>query len=99
MVKSYGFSGVQNFCIRKDNLQERIKELIMMSDSLSGECKIEDTDSDSYIYLLFEGRGLKVTGQLGGSYNDNFIKFSFLADQTLAQLFAASLREFITLAS
>ena len=95
MVKSYGFSGTHNFCIRKDNLQERVNELKKMSNSLVGICKIEDADSDAHIHLLFEGRNLKITGQLGGSYEDNFMKFSFLADQTVTELFADVLRGFV----
>lgn len=92
VIKSYGFCGTHDFCIHTEELEEYIQCLRHMNDSLSGECKIIDVDSDAYILLGFEGKKLNVSGQLGGSYEDNFMKFSFCADQTLIMLLLDALR-------
>jgi len=97
-VKSYGFSGGHEFCINKEVTRERIKELENMHFSLLGECTMNDSDSDSdsYIKLSFIGNELTVSGQLGGSYNSNFIKFSFTADQTLLKLLSDTLKGYVS---
>lgn len=90
-VKSYEFYGKYNFCMHISKIYEYIERLNFMNQSFSGECKIMDSDSNSFICLMFEEQVLKVTGQLGGSYEDNFMKFSFLTDQTLIKLFIEAL--------
>ncbi len=92
-VKSYGFSGSHEFCMRNEQIKENISNLKTLDDTLLGQCRIADIDSDAYISLEFENRDLKVYGQLGGSYNDNCMKFSFLADQTLIKLLIDALSE------
>ena len=87
-VKSYGFSGKHHFCVRQDYLLEKIAEMTEMLNSLFGECRISDAESDSYICMSFDGIKLKVVGQLGGSYNDNHVNFGFKADQTALKLCA-----------
>jgi len=85
-VKSYGFTGEYNFCMQKEQMMNTISNLKELYDSLFGSCRLIDADSDSHICIEFENKNLKISGQLGGSYEDNFMKFSFLADQTLIKL-------------
>ena len=94
-AKSYGFFGEHSFCIRNFDLERITSELNNISNSLSGKCTINDTDSDSFICIVFECKKLKILGQLGGSHADNLMKFSFFADQTVAKLLADNFRTFI----
>jgi len=94
-IKSYDFSGMHNFCVRKDYLQEKIKELRDMDKSHTGACRICDGDSDSFINIEFERHNLRVNGQIGGTHNDNYMFFSFTADRTLLGLCANILRDFV----
>jgi len=90
-IESYNFSGTHIFCLREDQLEDILVQLNQMISFLSGSCRIPDNDSDSYVILDFEKNSLKISGQLGGSYSDNFMCFTFLADQTAAQLLADAL--------
>lgn len=85
-VKSYGFTGTYNFCLHKEQIKDIILNLKEMDKGLSGLCKILDTDSNSFITLEFEEKRLAVYGQLGGDYEENFMKFRFMADQTIMRL-------------
>jgi len=95
-VQSYGFSGREGFEMSKDIIKERIEELENMHFSLFGECTINDEESDSYIKMSFVENELVVSGQLGGSYNTNFMKFEFYADQTLLKLFSDTLKGYLS---
>jgi len=91
-VKSYGFSGAHNFSMMKSTIESNIEELTVMNESLAGVCRLLDTDSDSYIKLEFKGDDLSIAGQIGGSYNENFMQFEFIADQTVIELLLGVLR-------
>ena len=55
-----------------------------MINSLSGEIEIRDCESDAYLKLYFEDtKNFYVLGQIGGSYEDNTLKFKLKADQTI----------------
>ena len=57
-----------------------------MIKSLSGEIEIRDCESDAYLKLYFEDtKNFYVLGQIGGSYEDNTLKFKLKADQTVLQ--------------
>jgi len=94
-VKSYGFSGSHSFSIMKSTIKHNIEELTVMNESLSGVCKLLDTDSDSHIKLEFKDDDLSIAGQIGGSYNENFMQFEFVADQTVIGLLRDALRGFL----
>jgi hypothetical protein len=54
-----------------------------MYSSLNGSTSLEDTDSDGFVRFSMEQSGhVIVTGQVGGSYEDHFMKFKFQTDQT-----------------
>ncbi len=79
-----GFSGTCNFCIEENKLKEYIQIIDSMIKTLSGELEIRDCESDAYLKFYFEGTiNIYVLGQIGGSYEDNALRFRFKADQTL----------------
>lgn len=90
-VKSYGFVGSHEFCIRNDQVNDYILILKKMDSNLAGECKICDEDSDSFLSLIFKEKQLKISGQFGGSYEENFLRFSFMVDQTIIGKFIKAL--------
>ena len=84
LISTSGFSGNCNFCIKEKNIQEYIKCIDAMIDSLSGEVIVRDCESDAFLKFYFEDTmRLYVLGQVGGSYEDNMLKFKMKADQTL----------------
>ena len=51
---------------------------------LDGEVIVRDCESDAFLKFYFENTmNLYVLGQIGGSYEDNMLKFKMKADQTL----------------
>ena len=96
-VKSYGFSGASNFCIHTRTLHERRDSMKNLSGLSAGLYEIHDYDSDDFICFRYDEKVLYVTGLLGGSYNDNHMKFSFTADQTVFALIASTFSNFISL--
>mgnify|MGYP006968299549 FL=1 len=79
-----GFSGKCNFCIEEGKLKDYVQIIEYMIKTLSGEIDIEDGESDAYIKFVFENTtNFYVLGQIGGSYENNMLKFKFKADQTV----------------
>lgn len=79
-----GFSGKCNFCIEQGKFKEYLQIIDFMIKSLEGEIDIRDAESDAYIRFWFENSlSFYVSGQLGGSHEDNMLKFKFRADQTV----------------
>lgn len=77
------FSGTCNFCISEDNVSDYTEVIDNMINSLSGEIEIYDCESDAYLKFYFEDTmNFYVLGQIGGSYEDNILKFKLKADQT-----------------
>lgn len=95
-VKSYDFSGKYNFCLREELIKNYILNLKNMNKSLKGFLRIEDNDSDSFLHLEIVGNKFNISGQLGGSYNDNFMKFAFSADQTIIKLLIETLSSYLS---
>lgn len=84
VISTGGFSGRCNFCISEDNVKDYVEAIDNMINSLSGEIEIQDCESDAYIKLYFEDTmNFYVIGQIGGSYEDNTLKFKLKADQTI----------------
>lgn len=84
VVSTNGFSGSCNFCINEKTIQDYIKCMDAMINLLSGEVIIRDCESDAFLKFYFEDTmNLYVLGQIGGSYEDNILKFRLRADQTL----------------
>jgi hypothetical protein len=82
-VISDGFSGSSHFCVRRDQLEKLCHDLKTMHSSFSGKTILNDNDSDALVQFSAEPNGhLIVNGQIGGSHEDNFVKFKFHTDQT-----------------
>lgn len=83
-ISTRSFSGTCNFCISEDNVKDYTEVIDNMINSLSGEIEIHDCESDAYLKLYFEDTmNFYVLGQIGGSYEDNTLKFKLKADQTV----------------
>lgn len=83
-ISTCSFSGICNFCISEDNVKNYAEVIDNMINSLSGEIEIHDCESDAYLKLYFEDTmNFYVLGQIGGSYEDNTLKFKLKADQTV----------------
>jgi len=77
------FSGTSHFCARRQEIEKFCDELQTMYSTLMGKTILTDNDSDAFIELEIEPNGqLKVIGQVGGSHEEHFLKFSFATDQT-----------------
>jgi hypothetical protein len=82
-VLSGGFCGTSHFCVRRDQLEEMCADLENIYLTLSGTTKLEDNDSDAFIYFEIVPNGrLNVSGQVGGTHEEHFVKFKFQTDQT-----------------
>lgn len=82
-VLSDNFSGTSHFCVRRDQLEKMCSDLTNMHLKLSGTTKLEDNDSDGFVEFEIETNGrLKVSGLVGGTHEDHFLKFKFQTDQT-----------------
>ena len=87
-VESEGFQGTSHFCVRRDQLEKMCAELNDMYLTLSGQTILADNDSDAFVKLEIEANGLlNVSGQVGGSHEDHFVRFKFQTDQTCIPLF------------
>ncbi|MGE7274881.1 WapI family immunity protein [Brevibacillus panacihumi] len=87
-VESKGFKGVSNFCFSKDDLLEILEKIESIIKELRGSIEIRDRDSDANICITMENFGqLVVHGQIGGSFEDHYLKFNFDSDQTILNKF------------
>ncbi len=92
-IMSGDFSGCSNFCTSEEMLQSAVEALDMLHERLYGEYTLTDYDSDDYILFQFQKYGhLKISGQVGGSQSDQFLKFSLYSDQTFLRRLITELR-------
>ena len=83
IVLSNGFSGTSHFCVRRDQIEKMCSDLTTMKQAMSGNTTLEDNDSDASINFQIKPYGqLIVYGQIGGSHEENYLKFRFQTDQT-----------------
>jgi hypothetical protein len=82
-ITSNGFCGTSHFCIRRDQIEKMCTDLTTMKQAMSGSTTLEDNDSDASINFQMKPQGqVIVYGQVGGSHEENCLKFSFQTDQT-----------------
>jgi len=87
-VVSNGFSGTSHFCVRRDQIETMCYDLITMKQAMSGNTTLEDNDSDASVSFQMKPHGqVIVYGQVGGSHEENYLKFSFQTDQTCIEPF------------
>ena len=83
-IKSNEFVGTSSFCMSKETIISIIKMLEDMYKKLKGICEINDYDSDAFIVIKMGSYGhLTISGQIGGSHEDHFMKFIYSSDQTV----------------
>ncbi|SHL04368.1 hypothetical protein [Desulforamulus aeronauticus] len=83
-VKSGEFTGASNFCISKESIVSVVETLSKMHEQLSGYCEISDSDSDAHITVEMDKLGhMYMTGQIGGSHEEHYMKFKYITDQTV----------------
>ena len=82
-VISDGFSGTSLFCVRRGQIEKMCSDLTIMKQAMSGNTTLEDNDSDASVNFQMESNGqIIVFGQVGGSHEGNYLKFSFQTDYT-----------------
>ena len=95
-ILSDGFSGTAHFCVRHEQLEKMCADLTNMHLKLSGATKLDDNDSDGYVKFEIEPNGrLIVSGQVGGTHEDNFVKFKFETDQTCIPQFVQDFKSLL----
>lgn len=83
-ISASGFAGKSSFCIEENNIKIIVEKATTMIDTLCGEVVVNDTESDAFLKFFFGNeRELYVVGQIGGSWDDNMLKFKMRADQTI----------------
>lgn len=81
-VTSNGFYGTSHFCVRRHQIQKMCSELAKMKEIFSGTTTLEDNDSDASVNFEIKSNGqIIVYGQVGGSHEENYLKFNFQTDQ------------------
>ena len=83
-VKVKDFSGQFAYCIEDNNLKDYISSLEELDKLEKGEFKFQDMDSDSFIYFEKTEYGhMKISWQLGMTFQNNYLIFEMDADQTV----------------
>lgn len=82
-VLSNGFNGTSHFCVRREQVKKMCSDLTIMQKAMSGNTTLEDNDSDASVNFQMKPNGqVTVFGQVGGSHEENYLKFNFQTDQT-----------------
>jgi hypothetical protein len=80
------FSGNDDFYLTTEKINSVVETLTMMHQDLQGKCEIKnmDSDSDAYFTIEMEKYGhLSIIGQLGSTWQDEYMKFRVDSDQTI----------------
>ena len=94
-IKNFEFTGERNFCINQIELEKFLKQLEKIYNEMSGCVEFRDIESDSFLAFEFKGDQVKVNGQLGGSWEENYLVFSFFVDQTILKRMMEIFVEFV----
>lgn len=93
-MKAGDFSGRTNFGIMISDYEKLICDIEKMYVELEGEFLINYEDSDDYVKAQFKNYGhLEISAQLGGSWNDNFVKLLMYTDQTMLPIILQQLKQ------
>lgn len=85
-IKLYNFYGEHSFCISIHNLKKIIEQLSTLYNQMTGDIKLSDYDSESFICLKIEdNKMISINGQLGSEWEDNLWVFRHEVDQTIIQ--------------
>ena len=95
-VNSGLFSGESNFCISFHDLKKGIEQLQNNYKTLSGICRLQDSDSDDFIIFEMQKHGkMIVSGQVGGSHSAQYLVYQFESDQTELEKIIKNLLSFL----
>lgn len=96
-IKVGCFYGEHNFCIQLGELREIIEQLNILYEQMTGEIKLFDYDSETYISLeIINNSRLCLCGQLGSEWEDNFWRFHEEVDQTIIKLLIDTFNKMIS---
>jgi hypothetical protein len=95
-VKSDTFLGTAHFCVRKDQIKKLCDDLTKMLSSKYGKTIIDDNDSNAFIEFEINDIGrVFINGQVGGSHEENFMKFKFSTDNIKSGKFVDDFRNLL----
>ena len=95
-VLSDNFSGTSHFCVRREQLEKLCSDLTNIHLTLSGVTILEDNDSGGFVKFDIEQNGqVYVSGQVGGTHEDHFVKFKFQTDQTCIPQFVQDFKSLL----
>lgn len=95
-VRSGTFQGEASFCVPRTQLKAFYQEIDSLSENIKGRTVLQDYDSDAFI--AFEGKGfgqITVTGQVGGTHQEQSMRFQFESDQTILKPLQEQISELI----
>lgn len=98
-ITSGDFRGVtKGFCVRKDQIKEVVETLESVNSNIACDVKLTDNDSDSYIRFFKNSKAkLGISGQVGASYEENYMCFRFESELTNIPQFISDLKELLML--
>ena len=83
-IASGDFKGVSRMELLRNDIEKIILELTSLINNRESVVKINDYESDSFLSLLTDSLGqVEFSVQVGGSYEDQYMKFKFQTDQTV----------------
>lgn len=95
IVKTHEFSGAHPFCMTNEDIKSVLLDLKEADKTLSGEIKLTDNESESFILFSISNSKVAVNGELGFCSGDNFLKFVQRLDQTVIRSLYNCLCEFL----
>jgi hypothetical protein len=84
------FSGIASFCVRKDQIVKFCSEFNEMKDA-----QLFDNDSDAFIEVVRDYKGLLVRGQIGGTHEDVYMQYNFLTEPVSMNNFSIQLENLL----
>lgn len=100
-VESYGFKGSYPWCVPENYLLQKITEFKLLLDN-DCEWRFEETDSDDYLEIkrchldVYKGKQVyTVRGQLGGSFNTQYLVFEYPADKKDVEKYLDNLKNLL----
>lgn len=83
-IKADDFSGGAGFSLNYSKLDLLIGDLENLYEKLEGAVLIQYDESDDYVEIKSTQYGhINISAQLGGSWNDNWVKLLMHTDQTV----------------
>jgi hypothetical protein len=82
--------------VRREEIEKLCNELGTMYSSLQGSTRLTDNDSDGFIEIKINNSGhVTLSGQVGGTHEEHFVRFSFVTDQTSLPKFIQDFRDLL----